>query len=259
MIGHLSRRTGERRWAPRRAAIGLALAALGLAAPAAAGEVRAVTETRDYRVYGTSARGVVSYMRQRPFAGDNGPAFANIRPRYGLKLETRKAGDRCRVASLDLDIRFVLTLPRAMDEARMDGRTRAGWQSFRRFAERHEETHRRFYLTCARRFVGQARRMEEASCHALRREVRRALDKADRDCNRLHDAFDAREIPKLPRLTLFRAARVRPAEKAVARRPGAVVHAAYRLAGETAGAGRTLGARSAAARWSFRQDPRLLR
>ena len=170
---------------------------------------------RDYRVRGDTERSLVTYMKSQPLRGDKGPAVANVRPRYKLTIETRKlAGETrkltgsCRIEKLDLSIRFVMTLPRAMDSARFSARTKRTWAGFRGFAKRHENRHRGIYLQCARTFLRDARRLSDPhSCAVLRRRVNAMLRKHKTDCERLNDAFDRRELPRLKNLPLFRNAR----------------------------------------------------
>lgn len=177
----------------------------------AAAQPRSVTVTKDYRVRGATERSLVAYMKQRPFPGDRGPAMANIRPRYSLDLETVERSGTCRISRIALSIRFVMTLPRAVDADRFSASTRRNWNRFRAFAKRHEEVHRRIYLGCARRFIATARRQShDGACFGLRLHVRRLLREQERNCDRLHDAFDRRDLQRLRQLTLFRQARLRP-------------------------------------------------
>lgn len=163
---------------------------------------------KDYRVYGGTERALVTYMKSQPLRGDKGPAVANVRPRYKLRTETRKLQGSCRVEKLDLSIRFIMTLPRAMESARFSARTKRTWAGFRAFAKRHENRHRGIYLQCARTFLRAARRLSDRhSCAALRRRVHIMLRKQKTDCERLNDAFDRRELPRLRNLPLFRNAR----------------------------------------------------
>jgi len=135
--------------------------------------------------------------------------MANVRPRYRLTMETRKDKHVCRIKTLDLSIRFIMTLPRAVNKDRFAPRTRRTWASFRAFAQRHESVHRRIYMNCARRFLRTARRRSvPGSCSKLRREVNRMLRDQKRDCERLNDAFDRRELSRLRTLSLFRNARL---------------------------------------------------
>lgn len=178
--------------------------------PALTLELTHSTVPRDYRVYGNTPKDLVRYMRVRPFRGDNGPTVANIRPKYSLKLDTRRSAGRCSVGSVKLDIRFTMTLPRAMNSSRFDPNTRYAWRAFRAFLQRHETYHRRVYIRCARRFMRDARRIApNRSCSRIVREANRQLRAADRACNRLHDAFDRREAGPLYSQRLFRLASVR--------------------------------------------------
>jgi len=61
-----------------------------LACTSAGAGVTSSSEFRDYRVGGTTQASLVSYMKQNPFPGDEGPAFANIRQTFSLSLRPRK-------------------------------------------------------------------------------------------------------------------------------------------------------------------------
>lgn len=199
-------------------AVGLVGAGWGRA-DAATATVESSLVERAYRVYGKSASAVVSYMKRRPFRGDYGPAMANIRPRYDLRVETRRRGGHCAVRALRLRVRFVMTLPRAVDRRAFDRSTRRSWDAFRAFTRRHELRHRRIYLRCLRRFVRDARRIRGASCMRLDWAVRRALRAADKRCDRHHHAFDRRDFRRLPHMALFVKARAdRRGRAAVLRR-----------------------------------------
>lgn len=175
---------------------------------ALAAKIEEKTEVRDYRVYGTTPGQLVSYMKRRPFRGDNGPAMANIRPRYKLKTATAKSPKGCKVKRVHLSIRFIMTLPRSMEARKQDRKTKYAWRSFRAFARRHEERHRQIYLSCARRFVRQATRLApQRQCRTLTRQVKKLLKEQEKACDRKHLAFDRRDFPRVPSLPLFRHAR----------------------------------------------------
>lgn len=177
-----------------------------LAASAAAAGVTHKTHEKPYWVSGTTAKALVAYMRRHPTRGDRGAAWANIRPRYDLKVATR-AAKGCAVKAVNLHIRFVVTLPRARQSEALKASTRRLWRSFTAFARAHENAHKRIYLNCARDFAAQARRTPAAtSCAALKRQVRRQLDAAMRACDAKHLAFDRREAGRLKRHPLLRAA-----------------------------------------------------
>lgn len=177
---------------------------------AASANPRSITIIRDYRVHGNTERSLVNSMKSRPFRGDKGPALANVRPRYRLTTETLKLDRLCRIKTIDLSIRFIMTLPRAVNSDQFNPRTRRAWASFRAFSKRHENVHRGIYMNCARSFLREARRLSVAgSCSALKRRVSRMLRDQKRDCERFNDAFDRRELSRLRALALFRNARLR--------------------------------------------------
>jgi predicted secreted Zn-dependent protease len=170
---------------------------------AAVADVKATTVNRYYAVAGASRATLARQMRANPFRGDNGGAVANIRPKYSLDVATEQTGDICAVTNVDLNIRFVLTLPRATESA-MVTQTRVAWQSFVAFARRHEEVHREIYLQCAKKFVAQAERLSGASCDALKSQASRLLEASKRACEKRNAAFDRSERQKLSSQPLLR-------------------------------------------------------
>lgn len=176
-------------------------------APLMAASVETTTQTRVYWVSGTTAAGLVSFMRRNPFGGDDGPAVANIRPHYRLAITPRRGTDICRAAGVNLDIRFVMTLPQARDAARMSSGTRAAWNGFVAFARRHEEAHRAIYVSSAKAFVAKAARQTSDTCKALNAKIRAMFETAKRDWERAQRAFDRRDSPRLLGLKLFVMAR----------------------------------------------------
>src|SRR5438045_1161026 len=88
-----------------RALIGVAVAAgmLFECGPVDAG-VKTSTTIEPYRVGGTTAASLVSYMRNNPYPGDHGDAVANIKPSYSLSVATKSAGGACRASSVDLNV-----------------------------------------------------------------------------------------------------------------------------------------------------------
>jgi predicted secreted Zn-dependent protease len=170
--------------------------------PASAG-MTVTHDIRYYRVSGTTTESLARAMRDNPVEGDHGGAIANVRPSYGLSVVTRNQGKVCRVADINLSIRFLTTLPKA-DEARMAARTRAFWRSLVAFAKRHEATHQAIYTDCARSFVARARRLSSPyGCGAVDADARRLFEAAKKSCETRQLAFDGREAPRLRRLALF--------------------------------------------------------
>ncbi|HZP18963.1 MAG TPA: DUF922 domain-containing protein [Bauldia sp.] len=187
-------------WATR-ALIGLAVT---VAAVPVGADVRSSTEMRDYRVSGTSAASLVSFMRNNPFHGDRGAAVANIRPSYSLSVLTKDEGRDgiCQTQKVDVNIRFVMTLPKATNA--LSGGTKNAWNGFVAFARKHEETHRGIYLDCANDFIKQAMKMTSATgCFALQANIRRLFEAQKRSCDARQLAFDRRDYRRVFGLSLF--------------------------------------------------------
>jgi len=161
------------------------------------------TTYRHYKVGGTTEREIVKYMKQHPYAGDSGHAYANIRHRYDLDLVTKQAGTICKVQSLDLDIDFTITLPQSADPAKLTSRARQSFNAFASFAKRHEEHHRASFVDCGRAFVAKTRQKTAAQCFALAADIRSLLRKADKDCEARQRAFDRQQTKAVHGLALF--------------------------------------------------------
>lgn len=153
-------------------------------------QVTTSTTTKTYPVPGTTAKAVIRYMQGHPIRGDNGSAFANIRPRYTLSVKTAEKGAICRATDVDVKIHFTLTLPQATGRASMSSRDRKSWDSFAAFIRNHEDHHRRSYTSCAKSFVQQARRESASSCFAVESSIRRLFDQMKRDCEAKQVAWD---------------------------------------------------------------------
>jgi predicted secreted Zn-dependent protease len=173
------------------------------AVPASAG-VTSSTEIRDYRVVGTTAGSIVGYMKSNPFPGDEGPALANIRQSYSLSVDTKEEGGVCRARSVDVNIHFVMTLPKAVDAQALAGSTRAEWYQFVAFARHHEETRRSIFLQCGRDFVAKAMQTTSRSgCSALQASIRNTFEEAKRACDRKQLAYGRLDDPRVRHLSLF--------------------------------------------------------
>ncbi len=187
------------------AAAGLVLC--GLAKPAMA-EVRTTVQSKTFSVAGTTAASLVSNMMRNPYDGDHGGAYANIRPNYSLSIKSKQSGKLCR-ASVDVDIRFVITLPRAQSPSAMSARTRSAWNSFVAFATSHEEHHRQSYTACARSFVNAAERLSAANCVTLNKQIRQLFTSEKRACEVKQQPYDRQQTRAVYSLSLFTMAKSR--------------------------------------------------
>ena len=187
----------------------VALAAVALSATPMAAGVRSTTEVRSYRVYGNSPAALVSFMRSQPLQGDRGAAVANIHPYYSLSMASKpSAGGVCRATSVNVNIRFVMTLPQASSKGSFTPGTNAAWNNFASFAKTHEETHRRIYVDCANGFVAKALKLTSStSCPALEANIRRLFEAEKRGCDSRQLAFDMRDYKRVFGLSLFKLAK----------------------------------------------------
>jgi len=170
-------------------------------------EIRSELRERSYVVSGKSAMEVAAYMRRRPFRGDYGPAIANIRPRYAFTFKTDQRRDHCRVSQFRLSIDFTMTLPKARNRQAFNRRTLSAWRSLRGFTRRHELTHRKIYLGCAKRMERAALKLRPRYCGGIGWQIRKILKEEKRACKDRHLAFDRREIKRLKYHRFFELAR----------------------------------------------------
>jgi predicted secreted Zn-dependent protease len=196
---------------PRRrsSCIGAALLAALLAAAAPArGELRHTTEYRVNPIKGATPAELWRSMAARPIIDEDGPALANITHDHRLAVKTTNSGKACRVESLDFTWRFVITLPNAVDEARMSTATRAMWREFTGYLKRHEEHHRTIFLACGTDFLAKAAKMTAGgNCRGLERKVRKFIDKQYEACMARQRQFDRDEKQSVAGLALRRAYR----------------------------------------------------
>ena len=193
------------------AALGLgALALWGmlLATVAFAGGVTSTTAIETYAMEGNTPLSIVSYFHTHPFPGDRGPALANIRYNSDLDLTTREGGGRCRVASVRLNMDFVVTLPSADEFGAMSRSTRAMWNQLAAFARAHEFGHRAMDLQCAWSFVARAERLSGGTCEAVESAARDLLAASAASCDAHQAGYDQRESVRAGNLAMFRAARL---------------------------------------------------
>ena len=194
---------------PRRISsrIGAAvLAALLASAAPAEGELHHTTEYRANPIKGTTPAGLWRSMAARPIIDEDGPALANITHDHKLAVKTKNSGKGCRVDSLDFTWRFVITLPKAVDEASMSPATRGMWQEFTSYLKRHEEHHRTIFLACGTDFLAKAAKITAAgNCRSLERKVRKFIDKQYETCMARQRQFDRDEKQSVAGLALRRA------------------------------------------------------
>jgi predicted secreted Zn-dependent protease len=190
-------------------ALWLAGATAVLAVDSAVADLVHTTEYRTHAVHGITPHAVLQYMNAHPIIDpDDGPAYANLTHDHVLSVSTASQDGICRVSELTFRWRFVLTLPKAVDQSAMDSRTRSMWTDFVAGLKRHEETHRAIFLRCGAKFVPAAERMTgTGTCAGLERKVRRSIDQAYQACMADQREFEKRDRPRILGLAFIKAAR----------------------------------------------------
>lgn len=199
----------KRRIVPAASIAGLAvLLALALldARPTLA-ELRYKTSYRENPIRGTTPQQLWQYMRAHPIIDeDDGPALANISHDHTLTVDTSRSNGTCRVSGVDFSWHFVITLPRAVDEAAMSPAVRGMWGEFTAYLKRHEEQHRTIFIGCGEDFLRKAAKLTlRGPCFALKSKVKRFIDEQYKVCVAKQRTFDRNERPSLSRLRLRQA------------------------------------------------------
>jgi predicted secreted Zn-dependent protease len=186
----------------------LLMVSLPLSAAPAFGELRHSTAYRQNPIRGTTPAELWRYMAAHPIIDEDGPALANITHDHTLSVKTTKSGGACRAEAIDFNWQFVITLPKAVDEARMSGGTRAMWREFTAYLKRHEEHHRAIFLGCGKDFLAKAAKISSArTCSGLERKIGRFIDKQYAACMTRQREFDRQEKQTVANLALRRAYR----------------------------------------------------
>lgn len=186
----------------------LLMVAVPLSTFPAFGELRHTTSYRQNPIRGTTPAELWRYMAAHPIIDEDGPALANITHDHTLSVKTVKSGGVCRAADIDFRWKFVITLPKAVDEARMSGKTRAMWREFTTYLKRHEEHHRTIFLGCGKDFLDKAAKITIArTCSGLKRKIDQFIDKQYAACMTKQREFDRQEKHTVASLALRRAYR----------------------------------------------------
>ncbi len=183
------------------------LTAFALGGQAEAG-VSYTTVYKDHLVYGATPRALWQYMTSHPINDpDDGPALANITHQHKLTITTRSSGGACAVSDINFTWHFVITLPKAVDGAKMSSATVGMWQQFLAKARWHELHRRAIFLSCGASFLPAAKRLTAPTCWGLESKVRSYIDKQYAVCMAKQRAFGIADRASVARLSFIRAAR----------------------------------------------------
>ena len=188
--------------------LAVAAAVMFASSGAAAGGLSYTTVFKTHLVYGTTPQALWQYMVSHPIPDpDDGPALANILHDHKLAVTTTSSRGGCKVKQLNFTWHFVITLPKAVDYARMSSATKRMWQEFLAKAKWHELHRRSIFLGCGASFVPRAQKMTAPTCPALAARVRRYVDDEYAFCMQKQRAFGVADGPSVARLGLLRVGR----------------------------------------------------
>lgn len=175
------------------------IAFAGLASPAwASGHLVTSTTYVDHLVHGTTAHDLYRDENIHPIIDpDDGNALANLTHDHTLAMTTvPTSGGQCRVNDLTFTWHFVITLPRATSEDRLDRHTRSSWQAFVARLKWHEEHHREIFVNCGQRFVPAAARLT-GPCAGLQQQVQTYIATQYSACMVEQKTFDSGDEAKV--------------------------------------------------------------
>jgi predicted secreted Zn-dependent protease len=191
----------------RRLSLCVAAVILAAVATPASAELKYTTVYKDHLVQGATPQAVWQYMIRNPINDpDDGPALANITHAHKLTFDTGMDNGVCKVSNLTFNWNFVITLPKAVDQAKMSPVTAGMWQEFLAKAKWHEAHRHALFLDCAHVFVPAAEKMTAPTCFGLDYKVRRYVNDQYTACMAQQRQFGVADGPAVAKLRLIRAA-----------------------------------------------------
>ena len=187
-------------------ASGVALILDAKAAQAAAISLKTHTSLRHYVVSGADELSLLREMRRKGPRVGGKPALASTRMQTRYTARMRERGAACRVEALQMEVRFIVTLPALHSGGSIRRTTRRRWPSFVRKLRRHENRHIAIWMDCLRQVKRTLPTLRAADCRRLRKRMRNTYQRIMRQCSRRHDAFDRREKHAAASLPFIKAA-----------------------------------------------------
>src|SRR5581483_2377937 len=175
-------------------------------APAAS--LKHTTVYRDHRILGTTPRDIWSYIIEHPINDpDDGPAIANITHDHQLTFKTGTVDGVCKVSDLTFTWKFVITLPKLAEPAKISPATASMWKDFLAKVRWHEETRRKIFLECGNDFVPAAEKITgPAGCGGVERKVRNFVDAQYTLCMKKQRDFGNVDSPRVLETRLVKSA-----------------------------------------------------
>ncbi|AXS40960.1 DUF922 domain-containing protein [Breoghania sp. L-A4] len=199
----------------RSVVVAAALICAGVGAEPALAGVTHATKTVYHPVRGRDAVAMLAYLFRNPVDGEEA-RLASLLSQMRITALDVAAGTKpgqpanaagCHISAFGMKARFTITLPKAVDERRLDRKTRKAWRAFVVTARKHEQTHLAINLELYRTIDREIRKLSTTgSCRRLGARFDPIIDRAIKRAFAKHTALDRRDTRRAPTLPIFRLA-----------------------------------------------------
>jgi len=160
------------------------------------------TETPDtkytyYLIGGGSAASLHEAMILKGPRVGNGKAYASAHMEPRVTSKTIREGASCLIQEFKIDMTFTIRLPQLRKGIKLDTSTRRRFEEFYRLAKRHEETHRRIWLSCAAEAEALVQNVSAKTCSQAEARGVEIVNQAAKRCDARQVKFDSAEQRRL--------------------------------------------------------------
>jgi predicted secreted Zn-dependent protease len=166
------------------------------------------TKYTKYWVNGdTPATLMLSLIKQGPIINGQ-KAYATTVTSLLPRGTVQSSANSCEVKWYKVTGDYVIKLPALPEASRraMRPETARAWDSFSSFLRKHEETHRDLWIKCGNDHARRAEKIRYRTCAEVESAVLKIWKKTQKDCRKLHVAFDAKAQSLLRQQPLVRMA-----------------------------------------------------
>jgi predicted secreted Zn-dependent protease len=150
-----------------------------------------------YLIGGGSAASLHDAMLLKGPRVGNGKAYASAQMEPRITAKTIKEGASCGIHEFKIDMTFTIRLPQLRKGIKLDTATRRRFEEFYRLAKRHEETHRRIWLSCAAEAEALVQNVSAKTCSQAEARGVEVVNQAAKRCDARQVKFDSAEQRRL--------------------------------------------------------------
>jgi predicted secreted Zn-dependent protease len=127
----------------------------------------------------------------------NGRAYASAHMEPRIITKTIREGASCRIHEFNIDMTFTIRLPQLRKGIKLNTATRRNFEEFYKLAKRHEETHRRIWLSCAAEAESLVLNSSAKTCSQAEARGSDIVNQASKRCHARQVKFDTAEQRRL--------------------------------------------------------------